>query len=73
MSEIDPYADPEVYMDELESACDYGLEFCMDPQCKDIEGCVSCDHMCGVGEFAPIRNIANENPFLVSIKELFEK
>ena len=53
MSEIDPYAEPEEYMDELESACDYGLEFCIDPECRDIEGCVSCDYMCGVGEYAP--------------------
>lgn len=52
MSEIDPYADPEVYMDELESECYYGLEFCIDPSSRDIEGCVSCDYMCGVGDYA---------------------
>jgi len=73
MSEIDPYADPEVYMDEFESECDYGLEYCMDPQCRDNEGCVCCDYMCGAGEFAEPRNIPNENPFNVSIRELFGK
>ena len=52
MSDINAYAEPEEYMDELESPCDYGLEFCIDPQCRDIEGCVSCDYMCGVGEYA---------------------
>ena len=72
MSEIDPYADPEVYfMDELETPCDYGLEYCMDPQSRDLEGCISCDYMCGAGEFAEPRNVANENPFNVSIHALF--
>lgn len=73
MSELDPYADPEVYMDELEEGCDYGLEFCHDPECRDIEGCVSCDFMCGVGEFAKQRTVANENPFNVNISILFKE
>jgi len=40
MSDINVHADPEVYM-----ACMNGLEFCNDPQCRDIEGCVSCDYI----------------------------
>jgi len=72
MSELDPYAEPEVYIDELEgSYCDYGLEFCIDPQCRDIEGCVSCDYMCGVGQYRPKDQPAWENPFDVPGWEQF--
>lgn len=41
MSEIDDYADPEVYMDELEEDCYYGFEFCSDPETKAMGLCTT--------------------------------
>ena len=41
MSEIDEYADPEAYMNELEEDCDYGFEFCSDPVTKKLGLCTT--------------------------------
>lgn len=41
MSEIDEYADPEVYMDELEEGCDYGFGFCSDPETRSMGLCTT--------------------------------
>ena len=42
MSEIDEYASPEVYMDELEIDCDYGIsEFCEEPETKAMGLCTT--------------------------------
>ena len=44
MSEIDEYADPEVYMDDLEEDCDYGVsEFCTNPDLKHMNCCFECE------------------------------
>ena len=44
MSEIDDYADPEAYMDDLEEDCDYGFEFCINPNLKAMCLCTTeCD------------------------------
>lgn len=41
MSQLDEYADPEVYMPELEESCDYGCEFCTDPETKRMGLCTT--------------------------------
>lgn len=41
MSEIDEYADPEVYMPELEEDCDYGFDVCIDPETKAMGLCTT--------------------------------
>lgn len=41
MSDIDDYADPEVYMDELETDCDFGFEFCTHPDIKELGLCTT--------------------------------
>lgn len=41
MSEIDDYAEPEEYMDELEESCDYDFEFCSDPETRAMGLCTT--------------------------------
>ena len=33
-----------------DAECYYGAEFCIDPFCRDVEGCVSCELMIGCEE-----------------------
>ena len=43
--------DVEDAMEEFEDAeCYYGAEFCIDPFCRDVESCVSCELMIGPEE-----------------------
>lgn len=35
---------------EEDAECYYGAEFCIDPFCRDVESCVSCELMIGEEE-----------------------
>ena len=41
---------------EEEAECYYGAEFCIDPFCRDVEGCVSCELMIGGEEDSRVKN-----------------